>query len=319
MITFKQFIREGAGQLRPLTAAEFLKYEWRVSLFVKKFKAKEKFQLVDSTYATFKYDPSVVKDIESGEQSKMNNIRLMGTDGKEYRLSSLGKNKEFGGRGAGSGTAIEDMELKSVRDQLNDIKTSLASATIPIRVKNKVYDVFDVVSTPGTPKSDFHFVDIDGKEIIWISHKAGKKPNDFQQWGGTSARVEPLIAKHKEVHDFINDIKTKYPNGLPPKTTLFRKIKDTKLKNIAVYGNDYGKQLGRQNVSVLLQGPVNLKKSGTAYEFVSNHVHYNGDAITGGFEPVLTAIYKGDRSDHGVKGTRIVIMALEGRKMTGAI
>jgi hypothetical protein len=60
-----------------------------------------------------------------------------------------------------------------------------------------------------------------------------------------------------------------------------------------------------------------LKKNGIYYELDSNHVHYNGDPMTGEYEPVLTAIYKGDRSDAGVKGTRIVIMPIGGRKMTG--
>ena len=51
----------------------------------------------------------------------------------------------------------------------------------------------------------------------------------------------------------------------------------------------------------------------------SNHVHLNGDDISGVYEPVLAAIYKGDRSDAGVKGTRIVIMPVSGRRMTGTI
>jgi hypothetical protein len=43
-------------------------------------------------------------------------------------------------------------------------------------------------------------------------------------------------------------------------------------------------------------------------------VHYNGDAIIGDFEPVLMAIHKGDRSDAGIKKTRIVISPIGGRK-----
>jgi hypothetical protein len=46
----------------------------------------------------------------------------------------------------------------------------------------------------------------------------------------------------------------------------------------------------------------------------ANHVHLNGESVdAGGFEPVLMAIYKGDRSDAGVRGTRIVISPIGGR------
>ena len=86
---------------------------------------------------------------------------------------------------------------------------------------------------------------------------------------------------------------------------------------LSVYGNEYGNNMSRQNVSVLLQGPIKLAKSGSSYIFQSNHVHYNGDSVDGdGFDPVLMAIYKGDRSDAGIKGTRIVISPIGGRKGT---
>ena len=169
----------------------------------------------------------------------------------------------------------------------------------------------------GTPKSDFHLLDIKGNEVVWISHKDGRGPKDFQQWGGISERKEPLIFNHKETKKFITDLKAAYPRGLPNATSLYRKIKDKQLKMLSVYGNNFGKALGQQNVTMLLQGPVVLEKSGAVYTITANHVHYNGDSVDAdGFEPVFMAIYKGDRSDTGVKGTRIVIMPILGRKAT---
>ena len=150
---------------------------------------------------------------------------------------------------------------------------------------------------------------------IWISHKDGSRAKDFQQWGGISERKEPKIFNHKETQKFIEDLKRVYPDGLPPATTLFRHIKDEKLKMWSVYGNEYGSKMGEQNVTVLLQGPVSLKKSGRNYLLDSNHVHFNGDSVDGdGYDPVLMAIFKGDRSDAGVKGTRIDISPVGGRK-----
>jgi alanine-alpha-ketoisovalerate/valine-pyruvate aminotransferase len=177
-----------------------------------------------------------------------------------------------------------------------------------------MYDVFDVVSTPGTPKSDFHLIDIDGKEIAWISHKDGRTAKDFQQWGGISQSKEPIIYSNEEVQAFIKDLKSNYPDGLPPATTLYRKIKNNKLKMLSVYGNNFGSALGQQNVTILLQGDIKLVKRNFSYELSSNNVHFNGDSIIGDFEPVLMAIHKGDRSDAGVKKTRIVISPIGGRK-----
>jgi len=302
-----------------MSPAEFMKYDWRVDVFLDKFKNEKPFKLSTGRDMIFNYDPKVAKIMQSRDQRQMRDIVLFGIDGSMHRLSSLGKDKDFGGKGSGFATRDEDRELKVLNDQLDDIKSRTNKGYVTVKVGTEKHDIVAAVSTPGTPKSDFHLVDADGKELIWVSHKAGREPKDFQQWGGISRMKEPTIFNHKEVQAFVSDLKQKYPDGLPRATSLYRKIVDPKLKNLSVYGNQYGRKLGRQNVSVLLQGPVKLKKSGAEYVFTANHVHYNGDIIDGGFEPVLAAIYKGDRSDAGVKGTRIVIMAIEGRTFKGEI
>lgn len=300
-----------------LTPAEIFKYEWRTELFLRKYHEKEPFEVKGNKLVTFVENKDIVKAIKTRDSGTMNRIGLLAIDGTQYKFGDLEKSKEFGGKGAGAGTAKEDRELASLIKQIDETKADLASATIPIRIKNKIYQVFTAISTPGTPKSDFHLVDIDQKELIWISHKDGRTAKDFQQWGGISQRSEPDIFKHPETQKFINDLKQVYPNGLPPKTTLGRKIKDKRLKMMAVYGNQFGKALGRQNTSIMLQGPVKLVKKGNVYELDSNHVHYNGDDMSGDYEPIFMAIYKGDRSDAGVKGTRIVISPIGGRKLSG--
>ena len=306
-----------------LSPKELLKYDWRVEVFLRKYKSKDKkertFDLVNNKKLCFIYDPDVAKVVARKNQVQLRTVRLLGEDGNEYKLSDLEKSAEFGGKGAGSGTLKEDIELQSLIKQLNDIRKKQKTGTVPIKVGGKTFNVADAITTPGTPKSDFHLVDDNGKEVVWISHKDGRTAKDFQQWGGISKRSEPTIFSHPETQSFIDDLKKTYPDGLPRRTTLYRKIKDDKLKNFSVYGNQYGNDEGRQNVSILIQGPIKLQKSGNVYKFVSNHVHYNGEKMTGDFEPVLTAIYKGDRSDAGVKGTRIVIMPIAGRKMTGEI
>lgn len=304
-----------------LSASELIKpgREYRAGVIVKKIKNKEPFELSNGSKVVFAINKKIITILskELLSSAELNGIRFLGEDGEEYKLSDIKKNSEFGGKGERSTVAKEDAALSSLNEQLIQIKKDTKTASVPIKVKNKVYKIDYAESTPGTPKSDFHLVDMDGKEVIWISHKDGRTAKDFQQWGGISQRSEPTVFSHTETQKFINDLKNQYKNGLPPATTLYRKIKDSKLKMLSVYGNEYGKNMSRQNVSVLLQGPIKLAKSGSSYIFQSNHVHYNGDSVDGdGFDPVLMAIYKGDRSDAGIKGTRIVISPIGGRKGT---
>lgn len=288
--------------------------EYRAQVIIRKIQSGEPFELDNGTKVKLVNMPSVIQTL-SGNLSNVKAINFMSEDGRIIPLTKLKKNKDFGGKGEGSGTIKEDRELASLNKQLSDIKMQLGRSLVPIRVKNTTYLVDMAVSTPGTPKSDFHLIDADGKEVVWISHKDGRGPKDFQQWGGISQSKEPSIFNHIETQTFIRDLKAMYPNGLPPATSLFRKIKDNRLKMLSVYGNKFGGTLGQQNVSILLQGPVQLVKRGSGYELTANHVHFNADSVDDdGFEPVFMAIYKGDRSDAGVKGTRIVIMPIAGRK-----
>lgn len=319
MLSFTDFILE-EKLMTPMTASEWLKYDWRIEVFLKKYKEKQPFELKNGQKVVFIYSKEVYDAMNSRDAKKINSIILFGgSKGETYKVSDIGKNKEFGGKGSGAGTIKEDRELMSLINQIDAIKSDIASSTVPININGKIYNIYTAASTPGTPKSDFHLLDIDGKEVVWISHKDGKTEKDFQQWGGVSQRSEPTVFSHKEVKSFIDDLKERYPDGLPRATALYRKIEDNKLKMLSVYGNEYGRSFSRQNVSIMLQGPVKLKKDNNRYVLSSNHVHYNGEPMTGSYEPVLAAIYKGDRSDAGVKGTRIVIMPIGGRKMTGEI
>lgn len=296
-----------------LSGGEIYKYPFRVEVFIQKYETKNPFTLVSGKNVVLVKDNSIIKALK--EQKAVSTLDLLGVDGNTYKFKDILKSGEFGGKGAGGSTIKEDRELMSLRDRLEEIKKETKSATVPIKIGNNIYHAEGTESTPGTPKSDFHLLDREGKEIVWISHKDGRNPKDFQQWGGISQRKEPKIFNHPETQKFINDLKEMYPDGLPRATSLYRKIKDKKLKMLSVYGNEYGGRLGRQNCTILIQGPVNLVKKNKVCVFESNHIHVNGESVdSGGFEPVFMAIYKGDRSDAGVKGTRIVIMPIEGRK-----
>lgn len=304
-----------------LSAAELLKpgREYRAAVIARKISEKEPFELANGSKVVFIADEKVISILRKKQLNsiELNALRFYDAKGNQYKLSDIKKNSDFGGKGDRAGIAKEDTALKELNTQLADIKKANGIGFVPITIKNKIYQIDYAESTPGNPKSDFHLIDITGKEVVWISHKDGKTAKDFQQWGGISQRVEPVIFNHLETQKFVKDLLA-HPEGLKPATTLFRKIKDDKLKYLSVYGNQYGGALlGRQNVSILLQGPIEVIKQGFAYILKSNNVHYNGESVDGnGFDPVFMAIYKGDRSDAGIKGARIVIAPIGGRKGT---
>ena len=234
---------------------------------------------------------------------------LPNTPKGHVRLSQLYKDSEFAGRTQKT-TAAEDKEVASLNEQLVKIMDSTGYDYVKVKVGKNTYTVTSVTKTKGNPKSDFSFVDTKGKPVGFISHKDGTSPKGFQQWSGTSQQYAKEIYKHKETQDFINTLKGMFPTGMPNATTVGRKISSPKLKKMAVYGQDVGRgSTGINNVDLVLQGPLKLKKVGSYYEVTSSFK----PGIRGQYEPILLGVYKGDRSDHGIKGARITINPLGGR------
>lgn len=209
-----------------------------------------------------------------------------------------------------------DVELAAISTLQTAIDDAIEIAAGPIDIKTKgktIKGVVGVKKTDGTPKSDFHLVDVNGKPICHISHKKGSTPKDFQQWGGIT---ETEIAKHKEVKYFEQEVNSLYPDGkMPSGESVYMKIKDNNLKMMAVYGVKYKGGLNENKVDVLIQGNPGLKQiSDQVFELTSTgNIHYLPDKLTGGFEPVLSAIYKGDRTQLGLKGARASIYPIGGR------
>ena len=46
-----------------------------------------------------------------------------------------------------------------------------------------------------------------------------------------------------------------------------------------------------------MPNPVKIVKKGSYYEVDANHVHVNGQTMTGEYEPTFTAQYRSDRND----------------------
>lgn len=287
--------------MRVLYPHELYKYQWRVNLFLEKFKNNSPFEMIDGTFVSFVYSDYVFDRIKNKD---VKNLTFKDINGFDYHFKQIAKNKEFGG--GDNHLSIEQNQQIQLSNKIKEF------GSISVKLNNTQYKVIDCVNTKGYPKSDFHLIDENGEPVVWMSHKNGYAPQDFQQWSGMSKR-EPNINSHEETQQFIYDVQKLFNNEIPKKTSVFRKIKDEKLKKTAVYGNDFGMEYGKQNVNVVLQGDVTLKESG---EIKANHILENGTPVLGDFEPVFCAVYKGDRNDFNVKGARFSILPKKSRKMT---
>lgn len=306
---------------KPLSTAEILRYDWRKNLFLQKYKEGSEFRLINTEVnLKFSFNEKFYSIIESEDRNGMNKIKLWcELTEKWYRLSEIEKTEEFGGKGTGSGTRREDHELKNINDQLSAIKMEYKIDVVPIRIGSNVHYVDTAESTPGTPKSDFHFLSPNKTEVVWISHKHGKTPRHFQQWGGVTEK-EPMINAHPEVQQFVSDLHDAFPNGMEPTTVLYREIRDEKLKNMAIYGCEFGQEnYGQQNVSVVIQGNIEIKPSEDVFEISGTISHLNGESVPQNYDPVLCSVYRTDRKNCGLVNTRLMITPKGGRTPTGEI
>jgi hypothetical protein len=112
----------------------------------------------------------------------------------------------------------------------------------------------------GTPKSDFHCIDQTKKPLIFISHKKGKSPTDFQQWSGLT---EEEIANNPLVQEFAIRAKAEYGTKMPSSESFAAELPNNNVSNNlkmqSVFGvKSLSKQWGINCVDVLIQGDPGL-------------------------------------------------------------
>lgn len=294
MLKFKQFISERAITYNALKHNDLTKRGGaRVNVFLNKIKDGEEFLTKKGAVKLAKAQLGDLKKTftKAGFKAKLKTTNPPPKD-LDYPNDFL-KTPEFGGKGAGSGTAAEDRELGQLRKAIEAAMVKAGVSILPMTVGGRNIDVVGVDSTPGTPKSDFHLVDPDGNEVAWISHKDGSKPTHFQQYGGLSGQA---FASNTEVAKFMNDLKTKFPEGMKRGESAWRTCKDKKVIMQSVWGVDYGGARGRNNVDEFHQGPMKIVKSGGRFVITSNHSDTNGKIPkTPGYECIYFARFTGDR------------------------
>ena len=265
----------------------------------------------------FAYQLNSLQDLKKFRDNRKSIILPTGSTGSSsIKLSQLYKDDAFKTR-KGNPNAKEEYQIKFVREQLEKIKEKIGSDFVKLRVGNNTYEVTEVEKTPGfpEPKSDMNFIGRNDVRLGFCSLKSGVTARSIQQWGGTSVRFEPIIAADPEVQAFVKTAKEMFPTEIPQGTTVAREISDQKLRMQGIYGSGYGGSFGVNNVDVLLQGTVSINSiSFTEYKITGSAMtHSNGSTLPPEYQPVLMAIYKGDRSDYGIKNARINLYSKSGR------
>lgn len=295
-----------------LSCSELFKYPWRVEKFLEKFKNEELFTLVDGNVVKLLYSCQIETWIKTENRKQLMRDILQTGNGNLIKLSDLRKTGEFGGKSSDHATKVESHEIISINKQITEIKSQTSLEVINLKIHENVYSVSVCSKINGTPKADFSLSDSLGNEVVWISHKKGSKATHFQQWGGIT---EEGIKDHSEVENFAKTLSDKFPKGLCGGSTYVRFILDETLKHRSVYGIGYNKEpFGVQNVTAVIQGQIQLTRSDNIFNLTSNHIHCNGENITGQFEPVLGVRFTNDRSQFNIPNSRFMIAPKEGRK-----
>ncbi len=293
----------------PLKFYDLQKYGGpRLKIIDNKIEGGSPFDLVNGEQVVLLYNKPEYKDlftnsdIEGLKAISKTNINafpfFVDKDGQTYSIGDLLKTKEFGGKGEGSGTRVEDIALSDVSKKIQE----LGAIDVKLSENGKIYkDIVEAVTVNGTPKADFTFNDKTGP-VIFISHKDGSKPKDFQQYSGFQG-----LSDHPEVKSFVDAVKAKTGGELKPGESFRRKIKDNTIKLKAVYGLDQKVgDYGTNNCQVILQGPIELKldNSDNSYLVEANHKVINPNLPSGDYEPYMYVTFRSDRNNEGVKNAR---------------
>lgn len=170
-----------------------------------------------------------------------------------------------------------------------------------------------------TPKADIAAVDSDGKDVAWISHKA--KPPSPSQFGFnqylriSGKKLQFTGSALEEVNNFKrNLVKYAPPNKeWPQGKTMWAPIKSDLVKNQAVFGFNYGKNLDRDNVTVFGQGDPELERmaDGVINLRFSVHSALNGhlELLKDKYTPVFYA--RSERSKSGRRKVTAVVNGVE--------
>lgn len=188
---------------------------------------------------------------------------------------------------------------KNEQKALTEINSSIVNYSkgnsITLKIQNKNYkNIIGFIPGPHMKKADFVGVTDKGQEICFISYKAGSSAQDFQQYAGITERSGlfnvPEVAKFRK--DVVEQL-SKEPLG---SEALYRPITDNVLKNKAIFGSQYGRRIGYDNVAFIAQGTPSLRKIRDGIVELSFPVLIRAGQLSrlpNGYEPIL-GVRKGE-------------------------
>lgn len=226
-----------------------------------------------------------------------------------------------------SPTHYEDEQVNRINKQIREISGMGEDSTVLLEHGGKVYEVSGArkVHHKPDPKADIELLGKDRKTpVLWISHKAGHSATDFQNWAGLSERNEREMFNTKPVQAFIKSLQEAYPDGMVAGDLAAYDLQGSadgiRLKYMGVFGNQWGKAYGINNVNWVLQGSINLKTSPKGFVngvkvytlTATGHVMVNENKPTitdinsasSPYAPVIMSNYRAGRNNFGVKHSR---------------
>lgn len=165
------------------------------------------------------------------------------------------------------------------------------------------------------PKTDIILyqkkTDLFAQNNIFISHKKAGGPEAFQQYGGLTEAAGQRIHNHTETKKFLKQV-TEYIKNDQLTNPLIKKVKSDDLKNMSIFGPDYGQKYGLQHCNCIGQGLPVLKPTRKENEYeldFSSHMSLSGDLshFKEGYTPVFAATYRAGRG-----------FEIEGKRYNGA-
>jgi hypothetical protein len=191
--------------------------------------------------------------------------------------------------------------------------------TLKFRSGGKSYTAPNVVGAVAVvgkePKTDFVLVSRDGKTLYpscYISYKKKKEGSeeanakDFQNYSGISDKSSQFIWNHKETKHFFKTLLAESAKS-PTKRAINVKeeIDDEKIVQYSIYGADFGKKFGLNNINLVAQGSVSISRDGVVHY---SHVMLNGyiPERTSEYYPVYGARRTTNRVAVAPSGERVI-------------
>jgi hypothetical protein len=236
--------------------------------------------------------------------------------------------KPEGVRGAGrNAEKEEDAAVSELHNHIQKAMKETGSSHVTVSHMGKKYKIAGarkVVSGDykgRKPKADIVLHDHEGKPQIFLSHKAGAKPTQAQNYEGLSAH-----GSQKQVSDFLGAVKKQTKGTLKSGQSFVRKFTprtntEKKFHKDVMFGSEQSSGThGVHNVHSIAHGKVTLEKKGGSYSLNSDKMIHNDGSFQHKDHPIeFTARYMTDRKDNGINNARIGIAKVGSRPSSKAI